>query len=188
MSGAPLSRACLLRWVPAVAYVLAAGLVTGLVMCHTPPGPPLATQALSRNHKIAPADLETTATAALVGRYLKQDVGKAEAVTPSMVSRKELPPGLTGAAENVLAAVIKVPATVREERKMEVGSTVEICRDGRALGFASKVIVTDCDEQVCAVVVALPQGKTQAFDPAVLAGADLVPPDLVPLHCSGAKP
>jgi hypothetical protein len=55
---------------------------------------PVATKNLRANDKLEPGDLQTDATAALIGNYRRQDVALGHPVTPAKVSPRQLPPKL----------------------------------------------------------------------------------------------
>jgi hypothetical protein len=160
----------LLRLVPALAWLLAVGLVGFLMHTHSEPPDPVAARTLDRNHPIAPGDLETTTISALTGKYLKKKVARGDKVTADMVSAKQLPPPIT----NAMAAVITISATLRLLDSIEPGNDARICLKTGQFGATTKVLAVDCDEKVCNVLVKVPKVTTQTVDPDLFADAWLI--------------
>jgi hypothetical protein len=177
----PLKVASLSTWAPAGAYIIVVAIVAILVYNRSLPPAPVAAQKMGRNHVIAPGDLETSTITPLIGKHLKQDVEKGAAMTAGMVTANELPPRLA----NTMAAVINMPLRSRTARKIDVGSDVQICRNGSPFGSATKVIALDCDERVCSVIVSLPKVQTQTVDPDALIDAVLL---TASQNCTGVPP
>jgi hypothetical protein len=133
-----------------------------------PPAPPTATQDLRANHQIVRGDLQTEATAALVGSYLAQKVEAGKPVTAAIVRDRPIEP----MPPNAIAAVVNIPARVFRQRGISQGKSVQIISSGLPLGDPVPVLRTDCDEQICTILVGLK--KVPAFDQVALTNADIV--------------
>lgn len=151
-----------------ICAVLAAYLVWVVRERARAPSAPTATRALMFNDKIMPGDLQTKDTASLMGHYLRRHVDAGGLVTAAIVSDQQLMPTLP----NSLAVIVAMSADTLSTRQIDKGTPVLIMRGVQTLGEGT-VIATQCDPQACAVIVGL--AKQPAFDPAALAGADLVP-------------
>jgi hypothetical protein len=139
------------RIVVIVAYVVIIGWIVYVVVDRSGPEAPTATRTLHRNELIAKGDLETREIAALSGKYLRQDVDPAQTVTTAMVSQTKLPV----VSSNTIAAVLAIARKDMEARKIVVGTTVDVCRNGAPIIGAVKVIDSECSEDACSLVVSL---------------------------------
>jgi hypothetical protein len=157
-----------------VAYGSVCIYVVSLISTRAPstaPAPPLATRKLDANHLITRDDLQTDATAELVGRYLRKDVPQSKPITPDIVSPSPLPPRLT----NTVAAIVAIPYATLMQRRIAEGMSVLIVRSVQPTAISGKVIKVDCNEQSCSVVVSLPKMPGQIIDPDMFASADIMP-------------
>jgi hypothetical protein len=175
--------ASLSRFVPSLAYVVAVVIIGVLVAQRSSPSPPVATQDLKRNQQLVRGDLETSASKALVGQYLRHEAKKGKPITPDMVASGPLP----GRFKNTMAAIITMPRATRDARNINIGSQGQICRYGKAFGVATEVIDIDCDAQSCSIIVGLPKMPTQMIDPDLLIDADFIAAPQ-PLSCPGPSP
>jgi hypothetical protein len=162
------------RVVVVVSYVLLAAWVTYNIAIHSSAPTPVARQDLKADHKLEPGDLQTEQTAALIGRFLRRDVGLGNPITPDMISAQRLPPRIA----NTIAAIVTVPQETAQKRGIVEGAAVLVTQNGKPLTAAGKVVGLDCDEQACTITVALPKTPGQTIDPDAVLSADieLAPP------------
>ncbi|MDR6815216.1 hypothetical protein J2X76_000370 [Neorhizobium sp. 2083] len=159
------------RAIPLLIYLGLVIWIVSLVSGRSETPEPVARLALQRNHQIGHGDLQTPAFAALVGKYLKQDVAAGEKVTAAMLQDTSLPAPMS----NTMAAIISIPLQASKTAGIKADSDVQICdRNNQVFGGLTKVISVDCDERLCQVTVKLPKMPGQTVDPDALAGASLV--------------
>jgi hypothetical protein len=176
----PLLWVSLSRFAPGLAYLLAVGLVGGLIFFHNRPPAPMAAHDLGRNQKLAPGDLETSNIKPLLGQFLRSDVKQGMPVTEAMVAEKALPARI----ESTLAAVVTISLRSLNAQKISVGSDVQICLKNDAFGDVSKVITVDCDELLCMVLVKMPRVPGPKVDPDISVARLVTDPQ----GCSKATP
>lgn len=178
MSGRPWYAAPL--WVAGAAWTVSVLGVGVLVLLHGRQVPsanaanaalPVATRDLAVGHVLAPGDLRSTDTTALLDHYLQKPVKAGDPVTAKMTSAAPVPRRHI----NTIAAVIAIPAAVRQLKGIDVGSFVGIYRGAAAFGPPGHVMAVDCDEAVCSVLVELPKIPGRIIDPDAVANASLEP-------------
>ncbi len=157
-----------LAWVLGVLIVVVALALSGPVKQPAPSHDPVAARDMDANHIIAPADLRTPETMALVSHFFLQPVKAGKPVTPSMVSARKAP----STRFNTIAAIITVPAGLLQ-KGIDVGSFVAIFRGAVPFGPPGRVMAIDCDDQDCSVIVGLPKIANRTIDPDSLEGATL---------------
>jgi hypothetical protein len=132
-------------------------------------GAPTSTGRLDANHLLVPGDLSTSATAALLNRYLREPVERDKPVTPAMVSARPVLPIEPSGIE----IVVNVEKSQVQARGISLGGLVQVQKDGRTLVHKGTVIALPCDETRCAVVIGLE--KAPSLDPSGLVGAEVAP-------------
>jgi hypothetical protein len=131
------------------------------------PAVPIAAQALGVNHEIKPGDLQTPEIAALIHHYLRQPVKPGEPVTSDMVGDRAAVPVI----ESGFIAVVNVPRTLREQRGIHDGESVQIRSGNQPLNGPGIVRSVTCDENRCAIAIGF--DKAPGFDQQALRGADV---------------
>jgi|SRR5271165_3487982 len=171
MSG-HLDRGAVRLLIPVAAWLLGIGIVVICLLLRSPSeAPPVATRTLHVNDKITAADLQSTETKPLVGRFLRQEVEAGKAVTPSMVSADFIPPNL----HNTIAAIISMPVADVSARGVAVDTLVRIYRGAEVFGDPGRVVALSCDAHTCSVIVSLPPTPGKTIDPNWFKDADLRP-------------
>jgi hypothetical protein len=174
---AALWLASLSRFFPGLIYLATVYFVIDAVAHRSSPSVQVVTRDLARNHVLAPEDLETGASEALIGQHLRVAVKKGDMVTAAMVAPKPDVRVLT----NTIAAVVTITNANRALRHIEIGSLVQVCRGSKPFGVPVMVIGLDCDEQACLAIVNPPK---MPIDEEVLADADIIP-TLPDVSCLG---
>jgi hypothetical protein len=139
---------------------------------------PTATHDLKTNQPITMDDIETEATARLVGRRLNRAVMKGDRIAPDMVA--PLPP-----QSPMFAVLVPLPASAVQQRHIAENSGVVLKLLKPQLSLPGKVARLQCDDRNCGVVVILDKTPPQALDAAALNAAEVelqlpVPPAPTP--------
>jgi hypothetical protein len=149
----------------AVAYVLVAWHLIDRIA--GAPSVAIAARPLHVNQIVGRDDLQTSETAALVGKYMHQEVAQGQPVTLSIVGAERVASKIASAAA---AVIIRLSSADLLSRGIQEGLAVSVtAKSDRLSGRVEKI---DCDGQQCAIFVSiakLPQG----LDAQALAGADI---------------
>lgn len=132
------------------------------------PAVPIAARALAVNDQIKPGDLQTPEIAALTHHYLRQSVKVGEPVSSGLVGDYAAVPVI----ESGFMVVVNVPRTLREQRGLHDGESVQIRSGNQPLNGAGVVRSITCDTNRCAIAIGF--DKAPVFDPQVLHGADVI--------------
>lgn len=168
MNGPLIRYTVIARAAIAAAYLALGVWIVSRIAARSPDAP-VATQTLDANYKLTAADLQTEATAALVGRYLRTHVDQGRPVTADNVSKTPvnttLPPSL--------AAIVSMKPATLDDRNIVPNSRVLIVVGTQKL--SGVVADVSCDPQNCSVIVTLAKMPGQTFDAFGFSKADLVP-------------
>jgi hypothetical protein len=158
------------RFLLALAYV-GLGVWIVLRIAARSPDLPVAARALNANHRLAAGDLQTEATAALVGKYLETRVDQGKPVAKEMVSRWRVATNLPA----TLAAVVAVARKAVEQRGLGETSKVRIVFPNTTQELAGVLDDVRCDEQICSLIVGLPAPPPSTINPLDFSKADVLP-------------
>jgi hypothetical protein len=128
---------------------------------------PTSVRALGANHRIQPGDLQTPEIATLTNRYLLRPVQPGGVVTGDIVGDTASVPVIGSG----FVVIVNIARSLSEQRQLFKGEVVQIRSGGQPLGTPGTIRGLLCDENRCAVAVAL--DRAPSFDPLALQGADV---------------
>ncbi len=130
---------------------------------------PTSTRPLKANDRIAAGDLRTPSLYALVGKYMRADLGSDKPVLKDMVDDHPVVPVIPPGVD----IVVNVDKQAVQGLDLQPGRSIRVMKDGVALVEAATVVAAPCDATRCAVI--LNAAKTSDLDPTKLLGVELVP-------------